>query len=218
MANMTDLFASPWQATPEYGAYVTAQAEKTQRYRDHIAGNRVQHLVDRLVCTMVPQTPIGLSVLAIGCRNPHELNCLDTAGFSSVTGIDLVSMSPRILPMDMHQLTFPDASFDVVFASHSLEHAYDLDRALGEWQRVTRRGGWWAIEVPLGSPPTATDRHVLTLHGLVQRCQRAGPCRLAYAAQMRGTRLAITGLEVHALTLTTMTYKTPAGRVIVQCL
>ena len=43
-----------------------------------------------------------------------------------MVGIDLVSPDPDILVMDMHDMSFEDAVFDAVYASHSLEHAYDV--------------------------------------------------------------------------------------------
>ena len=43
-----------------------------------------------------------------------------------MVGIDLLADGSGILAMDMHQLTFPDQSFDAVFSCHSLEHAYDV--------------------------------------------------------------------------------------------
>lgn len=166
-----DTLATPWKTDVEYAAYVAAQAEKTQRFRNHVAGHRVQKMVDRLVKTLTPRSPVGLSALAVGCRNVHELKGLDAAGFSPVTGIDLCSMSSRIVAMDMHHMTFEARSFDVVFASHSLEHSYDVDQVLREYARVTTPGGYWAIEVPVGYPPTNVDRQdVVSAKALAQRC------------------------------------------------
>ena len=53
--------------------------------------------------------------------------------------------------VDVRDLSmFPDASFDLVRASHILEHFYvnELERVFGEWNRVLRPGGWMVICVP----------------------------------------------------------------------
>jgi len=77
--------------------------------------------------------------------------------------------------MDMHALTFADQSFDVIFSAHSLEHAYDADRALAEFARVTRPRGYWAIEVPLRFDPTAVDRNDFqSTDALADRCEALG--------------------------------------------
>lgn len=45
-------------------------------------------------------------------------------------------------------LPFADASQDAVFSSHCLEHVVDAIRALREWYRVTKIGGFIVIIVP----------------------------------------------------------------------
>jgi SAM-dependent methyltransferase len=88
-------------------------------------------------------------VLCVGCRNTVELNEFRARGFADVVGIDLFSQHPDILVMDMHEMTFADESFDVIFSSHSLEHSYDLERVVREIARVARRRALVAAEVPV---------------------------------------------------------------------
>lgn len=157
-----------WQRTPDYQQYAIVQAEKTQRMRGR-SGHRVMNLVGLLVRTD-PQPPRGRSILCVGCRETRELGVCHAAGFEPVVGIDLLSMDPGILPMDMHKMSFLDDTFDVVFACHSLEHAFDLDVALREIQRVTVPGGIWAVEVPVRFTPTLVDRHDLqSVEGVLER-------------------------------------------------
>jgi hypothetical protein len=89
-------------------------------------------------------------VLAVGCRDELELLRLaDVMPAAAIVGLDLFSWHPRIVRGDMHALPFGAAEFDVVVASHSLEHALDLEGALSELLRVTAPGGAVAIEVPV---------------------------------------------------------------------
>lgn len=54
--------------------------------------------------------------------------------------------------MDIHQIPFPDHSFDVVLCNHVLEHVEDDIKAMTEIWRVLRPGGWSLMQVPFFSP------------------------------------------------------------------
>ena len=57
---------------------------------------------------------------------------------------------------DLTRLTFPDAAFDLVITSETLEHVADLAAALAEIRRVLAPGGRHVCTVPLlpGVPTT----------------------------------------------------------------
>ena len=109
-------------------------------------------------------------VLCVGCRNRAEVEYFRDKGASSVVGIDLHSESTDILVMDMHQMIFPDEHFDVVYCSHSLEHAYDVGKVVSEIVRVARSGAAVAIEVPVKYETRGAD---LVDFGSVQNLQAA---------------------------------------------
>ncbi len=54
-------------------------------------------------------------------------------------------------PYDGHNIPFADASFDVVYSSHMLYHAVELDRMLAEISRVLRPGGMAVHVLPSAS-------------------------------------------------------------------
>jgi SAM-dependent methyltransferase len=132
---------------PDYRAYLEQQLERSlsKRANDPGAGARV--LVERTAD--LAGLASGASVLCVGPRNSIELDLFRSCGISDVVGIDLFSQSPDILVMDMHAMTFADEAFDAVYASHSLEHAHDLDAVLDEIARVSRPGGVLSVEVPV---------------------------------------------------------------------
>ena len=72
-------------------------------------------------------------------------------------GIERVSIdidNPEVgLQMDVHELTFPDESFDAVVALHVLDAVADQPRALAEIYRVLRRGGVAVLQVPIDHQP-----------------------------------------------------------------
>jgi SAM-dependent methyltransferase len=99
-----------------------------------------------------------VSVLCVGCRLGAELDAFEAAGFGRVTGIDLYSVDPaRIHIMDMHAMTFPDASFDVIFSADNLEHAYDVRVVLDQMLRVARPQAAFCIMTPVQFD--TNDRH-----------------------------------------------------------
>lgn len=82
-------------------------------------------------------------VLVIGPRNEAEILLLSLYGFAlkNIVGVDLLTYSPKILQQDMHNLQFPDESFDVVYVLYTLPYAYDLRKACSEIVRVLKNDG-----------------------------------------------------------------------------
>ena len=141
----------------DYRSYLAVQLRRTLSKRENDPGVGAVTLIDR-----VSDEQASGRVLCVGCRNPFELDRFRARGFDDVVGIDLFSQRPDILVMDMHDLSFPDDSFDVVYASHSLEHAYDVGRVAGQMVRVARDGGVIAAEVPVRVQASAADRIVFS--------------------------------------------------------
>ena len=68
--------------------------------------------------------------------------------FDRYVTCDLVA--PRVdCRTDLRRLPFGDAAFDMVFASHVLEHIDDDRRAIAEIHRVLRPGGHAVLPVPI---------------------------------------------------------------------
>jgi SAM-dependent methyltransferase len=140
----------------DYGDYLLEQQRRTLSKRANDPGAGARELVDRVIA--LGRLGAASSVLCVGCRNTIELDLFGAAGVGEVLGIDLVSQRPDILVMDMHDLRFDDDRFDAVYASHSLEHAYDPAAVLREIARVARTGAVVGVEVPLGKGSSSADR------------------------------------------------------------
>jgi len=126
--------------------YLETQLRRTYEKRGAPLQTRTKVLIDKIANVTDLQ---GKTVLCIGCRNSQELNYFRSKGAQTVQGIDLFSENPAILVMDMHQMTFPDAQFDVVYSSHSLEHAHTPAKVAQEILRVARPQAVVAIEMPI---------------------------------------------------------------------
>lgn len=61
------------------------------------------------------------------------------------------------LRLDIVDITFPDASFDVIYCSHVLEHVPDDRKAMSELYRVLKPGGWAVLQVPIKGDVTLED-------------------------------------------------------------
>jgi hypothetical protein len=84
-----------------------------------------------------------------------------TAKFQRVPYLDYLSADlndpAAHVKMDICDIQFPDATFDAIYCSHVLEHVQDDRRALQEFNRVIRPGGWACILVPIMSDTTFED-------------------------------------------------------------
>ena len=141
---------------PEYRDYLAVQLRRTLSKRDTDPGIGAVTLINRVA----DEQPDRGSVLCVGCRNALELDRFRARGFDDVVGIDVFSQREDIKVMDMHEMTFPDDSFDVVYCSHALEHSYDVGRVAHEIVRVARDGAVVGVEVPVRAQASAADRVV----------------------------------------------------------
>jgi len=88
-----------------------------------------------------------LKVLSIGPRVEGEIYNLVGYGFSlrNIRGLDLFSYSPFVDVGDMHDMQYPDNSFDVVISGWVLGYSDDKQRCADEMIRVCKNGGFIAV-------------------------------------------------------------------------
>jgi hypothetical protein len=88
-----------------------------------------------------------LDVLTIGPRSETEIFTLIGSGFnaSRIRGLDLFSFSPYIDVGDMHEMPYPDNSFDVIILGWVLAYSSDNEKAIKEVLRVAKPGAHIAI-------------------------------------------------------------------------
>ncbi len=65
-----------------------------------------------------------------------------------------------MLRVDVTDIELPDGTFDIIYASHVLEHVADDRRAMEELHRVLRPGGWAVLQVPIVGDTTIEDLSV----------------------------------------------------------
>jgi ubiquinone/menaquinone biosynthesis C-methylase UbiE len=126
--------------TPEQYADIYRRMPRIQQGTDNSAA-----CIDRLAELMLPG-----SVLDVGCGTGYLLGALAgraDAAPREFTGVDfqiepgIAERMPgiRFREADIEKLPFADGAFDTVICTHVLEHVLDIEAAIGELRRVTRR-------------------------------------------------------------------------------
>lgn len=84
--------------------------------------------------------------------------------FKQLAHLDYLSgdlYHPRaMVTMDITDIHYPENSFDAIYCSHVLEHVPEDRKAMREFHRVLRPGGWAILMVPLAAEPTDEDLSV----------------------------------------------------------
>ena len=105
--------------------------------------------------------------------------------FQKTEYIDYLSAdlsNPRaMVRMDISDIQYRDNTFDVIYCSHVLEHVPDDRKAMREFWRVLKIGGWAILQVPITSDVTFEDPTVTSpeererLFGQHDHVRRYGP-------------------------------------------
>lgn len=138
----------------EYNNYIKEQIKRTILKNNNRLSDSSRNLIDKSAELINFKNK---KILCIGCRNVQEIDYIKTKNPISVSGIDLVSNHKNIIRMDMHETSFEDNTFDIIYSSHSFEHAKFPDIAVREWIRIIRPGGFFIIEVPKDIDTSGSD-------------------------------------------------------------
>jgi ubiquinone/menaquinone biosynthesis C-methylase UbiE len=116
---------------------------------DQISAQMVERVWSQ--CAMPPNA----KVLDVGCGQGVALKLFAAKGCEAIgvtlnkTDVDVCqALGYNVLQMDQSFLEFPDASFDVLWCRHCLEHSIYPYFTLSGFHRVLKPGGWLYIEVP----------------------------------------------------------------------
>lgn len=121
--------------------------------------------------------------------------------FKKIPGLDYISAdlaSPHaMVKMDITSINRPDASFDIIYCSHVLEHIPNDRKAMSEIFRVLKPGGWALIQVPISETVTLEDP-AITDPGERERLFRQSDHLRLYGLDIKD-RLAAVGFEVEVV-------------------
>ncbi|MBA3354946.1 MAG: class I SAM-dependent methyltransferase [Pyrinomonadaceae bacterium] len=96
---------------------------------------------------------LNSKILDVGCGSGTTLLSLREFGFTNLIGVDpfletaiTYGNGVRILRAELDEL---EAGFDLIIASHSLEHVPEPRHALQQISRLLKKGQWAIIRIPL---------------------------------------------------------------------
>ncbi len=179
-----------------------ARALATEGNRIKSALKRYPRLYDALRRICIPSMLAGLSSRAAlkraypgGCADKVIMNIgsgVSQLG-SDVINVDLHPFAGVHAVADARELPFRDASADMVLSEAAIEHIPDARKALQEFSRVLKPGGYLYIHVPFLYPfhSSPNDYYRWTAEGLkndlpdfevIQSGMRAGPWSALLAA------------------------------------
>lgn len=95
----------------------------------------------------IAQELVGQDVVDVGCGRGWLANHLAENSDKRITGVDFLVPAElrtrypkvRFVEGPIENLPFPDASFDTVICSHTLEHVVDFAQAVSELRRICRK-------------------------------------------------------------------------------
>jgi malonyl-CoA O-methyltransferase len=145
--------AAPARLTPELRDQIRSSFDLAAGDEEHfpsIIDPRIYHV--QLILEHLGDLA-GKRVLDVGCGKGRFARILkERQPEAEVWGLDISEEMLRYVPQNirtragsMTELPFEDAFFDGVYATESLEHAVEIERAVAEMCRVTAPGGRIAI-------------------------------------------------------------------------
>jgi ubiquinone/menaquinone biosynthesis C-methylase UbiE len=154
--NWKHLFSKPERAaqlTPELRARIQASFDEASRDEEHFPSTidpRIYHvtLIRRHLGDLS-----GKRVLDVGCGKGRFARVFhQQEPQAEIWGLDISEEMLHFVPPEIHtragsmtELPFEDAFFDAAYATESLEHAVEIDKAVAEICRVVKPGGRIAV-------------------------------------------------------------------------
>jgi len=141
------------QLTPELRDRIRASFDDAAADEEHFPSTidpRIFHV--KLILEHLGDVA-GKRVLDVGCGKGRFARIVkERYPLAEVWGLDISEQMLRHVPPGIHtragtmtELPFPDAFFDGAYATESLEHAVEVDRAVAEMCRVVKPGGRIAV-------------------------------------------------------------------------
>lgn len=156
---------SDWQLSPDEAAYVNRQQGETC---DQCGANlRSIALANAIRSFLQTKDFLRDSVATIDARVAALLEINEAGTLTPVLGKASGYRYAAYPAVDMHRMPYPDASFDLVVHSDTLEHLADPVHGLVECRRILKPGGALCFTVPIVVGRMSRSRHGLprSFHG-----------------------------------------------------
>jgi len=140
--------------SPDYHAYLRKQHDVGAFESQNAVARRGQ---ERYVESNFLNIPRNSSIVDVGCGDGVALQVFKKLGFTTVMGVDMnrekikvaKETGYEVLEADMQNLNmFKAGQFDIVYCSHTLEHAYYPSKVLKEFNRILKSNGELYVVLP----------------------------------------------------------------------
>lgn len=137
-----------------YKEYLELQTTKYKSFESdnaHWAEGQRRYIVEHFA-----GMPLDTKILDCACGDGVGLNIFLELGFVDLVGVEYdtekIEKAKRtgyfVVGSDFHKLHLQNLYFDVVYSSHSLEHALHPDKVLKEFHRVLKPNGVLFLVLP----------------------------------------------------------------------
>lgn len=149
----------------KYAEYLKAQTEQYLSFES--LSPQWKEGQRRYIAEVLSDLPKDTRILDCACGDGVGLQVFRSLGFKNVVGVELSEVKAakasawgyEVIVADFHDMPMlKDGSFDVVYSSHSLEHAYDPQKVLAEFHRVLKPGSKLYLVLPFPDKGP-TDAH-----------------------------------------------------------
>lgn len=116
--------------------------------------------------------------------------------------------------MDITEIPYPNESFSSIYCSHVLEHIPDDRKAIGEFYRVLKSGGWAVLQVPINLKETYEDFNITSPEGRKKhfgQWDHVRSCGPDYANRMKDA-----GFQVDTIRATDLVSRSELDKIGVQ--
>lgn len=132
--------------------------------------NRMDKIIRPLSC--IESVNANSKILVIGPRNENDLLSLFGNGFSwgNISGLDLISYSPKIKLGDMHSIPFDSNYFDIVLCGWTISYSSTPQIAANEILRVAKNAGIIGMGVEYSTMSPDDEEHLVGY--FIQDCEK----------------------------------------------
>ncbi|MGK9477943.1 class I SAM-dependent methyltransferase [Melioribacter sp. OK-6-Me] len=138
-----------------YSKYLKIQTEKYKSHESqnvHWAKGQEKYIKSEFI-----NIPRYAKILDIACGDGVGLKVFKELGFLNVVGVELSeekvklarSYGFQVIKADMHKLEmFNEGEFDIIYSSHTLEHAYSPTIVLKQFFKILKNNGLLKVVLP----------------------------------------------------------------------